>query len=163
MSVPYDSAYLRIPVLRRLGTPAIKAAIFFLVSSSTSAKPNSTNESSMLLATIDFSKIISDLAPILSAAVTGIGTYFLTRNNNGDKLSQREYDYITQERNRIQVLINDEITQIRKDKDELRTELIEIRNKLTELEKVEDECQLKLHQAQVIITQLRNHNTSNMS
>jgi seryl-tRNA synthetase len=117
----------------------------------------------MLLATIDFSKIISDLAPILSAAVTGIGTYFLTRNNNGDKLSQREYDYITQERNRIQVLINDEITQIRKDKDELRTELIEIRNKLTELEKVEDECQLKLCQAQVIITQLRDHNASNMS
>lgn len=117
----------------------------------------------MLLTTIDFSKIISDLAPILSAVVTGLATYFLTRNNNNDKLSQREYDYITQERNRIQVLINDEIIQIRKDKDLLRTELIEIRNKLTELEKVEDDCQLKLCKAQVIINQLRNHNASNMS
>lgn len=109
----------------------------------------------MLLATIDFSKIINDLAPILSAAVTGIGTYVLTRNNNKDKMSQREYDYITQERNRIQVLMNDEITQIRKDKDLLRAELIEIRNKLTELEKVEDECQLKLYKAQLIINDLK--------
>jgi hypothetical protein len=114
----------------------------------------------MLLATIDFSKIISDIAPIISAAVTGIATYFLTRNNNGDKLSQREYDYITQERTRIQVLMNDEIIQIRKDKDELRTELIDIRNKLTELEKVEDDCQLKLYKAQTIINQLRNNTSS---
>lgn len=93
---------------------------------------------------MDINKLVTDLAPVMSALFSSGITYIVTKNNNSLKLTEKEYEYIQQERIRIEKMLSNEIESLRLEKSNLIIELSTIRKELENLDSQEEECQRNL-------------------
>ncbi|WP_407898793.1 hypothetical protein [Scytonema sp. NUACC26] len=79
----------------------------------------------------------------------------ITKSNHKQSLAEKEYEFISQERERIEKMINQEIEQLRADKMNLILDIASIRKNLEELDAHEEVCQRKLVEANLTIAHLK--------
>lgn len=91
--------------------------------------------------------LIAALPPVLSAAITGIVTYLTMKSNNKLSMTDKEYDYIVKERNRMSEALLLEVTTLRNEKAALQ-------EKVNILDLQEEECQRNILKYQFKIREL---------